>query len=69
MTVITAPTLETVLAVVNQNLGFCQASHHAASLRTTTSITRPMSVLVVLPLALSALSKLYALRVSVATFW
>jgi len=43
-TAYTAPTLETALAVISQNSELSLALRHAASLRTTTSITRPRPV-------------------------
>jgi len=66
MTANTALTLETVLAVINQNLGFSQLLPHAASLQAITSITKLTSALFVLLLALFALSKLYAFPVQAA---
>jgi len=69
MTAYTAITLETALVVMNQNSELSQLLRHAASLRVTTSTIKPMPALFVLPLVLFVLSKLYALRVSVDTFW
>jgi len=68
MTVFTALTLETVLAVMNQNLELSQLLRHAASLQAITSITKLMSALVVLLLAIFALSKIYAFPVQAAIF-
>jgi len=68
MTVSIAPKLETALVVINQDSELSRALHHAASLRAAISITKATSVLDVPPLALFALFKLYAFRVSVATF-
>jgi len=68
MTASIAPKLETALAVINQHSELFQVFPHAVFRRAATSIAKPMPVLVVPQLALFALSKLYALRVSVATF-